>query len=46
MGILRFFALFSEKNELFEKKKSVKVPEWLKDDYEKKINKRVKRKEE
>lgn len=32
--------------ELFEKKKSVKVPEWLKDDYEKKINKRVKRKEE
>lgn len=32
--------------ELFEKKKSVKMPDWLKDDYEKKLNERFRRKEE
>lgn len=28
--------------ELFEKKKGVPMPDWLRDDYEKKINKAVK----
>ena len=32
--------------ELFEKKKSVKFPEWLLDDYQKKLNEKFRRKEE
>lgn len=31
--------------ELFEKKKSAKMPEWLLSDYEKKLNEKYKRKE-
>ncbi len=32
--------------ELYEKKKGVKIPDWLKDDYAKKIKNKFKRKEE
>ena len=32
--------------ELFEKKKSVKIPDWLLPDYEKKLNEKYRRKEE
>ena len=32
--------------ELFEKKKGVKIPDWLKDDYTKRINEKFGRKEE
>lgn len=32
--------------ELYEKKKGVKIPDWLKDDYKKKIQNKFRRKEE
>lgn len=32
--------------ELFEKKKSAKMPDWLVEDYQKKLNEKFKRKEE
>ena len=31
--------------ELFEKKKSARMPDWLVDDYQKKLNEKFKRKE-